>query len=99
MAGRESDVHETKYVLFSPLSKIGSSYINFCSPSSLLCVFTADIHLEYCGAVFAGAGEFNGDLSKWQVVEVVDMTLSTYILYPMSGHFFVGRFFSPSLFL
>jgi surface protein len=37
-----------------------------------------------CGAVFYGAGAFNGDLSTWQVGKVTHMNDSTYISPPLS---------------
>tara|TARA_B110000091_G_C13317720_1_gene271019 strand:- start:54 stop:374 length:321 start_codon:yes stop_codon:yes gene_type:complete len=43
-----------------------------------------------CGAVFHNAGNFNGDISAWQVGEVTTMLASTYTLFspfPRSGLF------------
>ena len=45
--------------------------------------------LLLCDAVFHGAGDFNGDLSRWAVGKVTDMHKSTYI--------FGCLFFSSSL--
>ena len=48
-----------------------------------------------CGAVFNEAGDFNGDLSTWQVGKVTDMAASTYTLSPpspRSGLFLAASF-------
>ena len=42
------------------------------------------IFLCCCGAVFEGAGAFNGDLSAWPVGNVTEMGSSTYTLFPPS---------------
>jgi surface protein len=41
-----------------------------------------DFSLLLCGAVFNNAGDFNGDLSTWQVGKVTTMEASTYTLPP-----------------
>ena len=55
---------------------------------SLLFLFPTHFYLSTfrccCGAVFYDAGDFNGDLSTWQVGKVTTMRESTYTLSPPS---------------
>ena len=55
----------------------------------------------WCGAVFNGAGNFNGDISTWEVGEVTNMYASTYnssFPLPKIGPIFGCLFFPSSLF-
>ena len=99
MGGRESDDHASKYVqsfpplldrifFWLPFSFCGA-LILFLSNALSSFFFNPFLSLKlFCGAVFMYAGDFNCDLSTWEVGKVTDMYNSTYTLSspsPRSG--------------
>ena len=72
-----------------PLHKIGSFFVCLFFlfiVLALILFFNLYLSLDFsfccCGAVFAGAGTFNGNLSAWQVRKVTTMYASKYTLSP-----------------
>ena len=115
MEGRESDGHEFKYVHSYISPSLSQDF--FLLPFLYLCTnymcllfslfsthFYHFIFLCYFGgAVFEDAGDFNGDLSTWDVGNVTTMYYSTYTLLFFSSSIrnrvFFGCFIFPFSFL
>ena len=110
--GEVTDMEQSTYTLSPPSPRSGLFWLlffpfffwvstnSFFEQCSLLFFFPTHFvtwtFLCCCGAVFWGAGAFNGDLSTWQVGKVTNMQGSTSTLLPL--HFKDRVFFRLSLF-